>query len=183
MAAAQHNTTQRPPLASFLIPHAELKGKLNGLAIRVPLLNGSITDCVFEVKRGTSVEEVNALLKVRPCCLPPLPLPLPLMLRLLLLLPLCCCCCSAATIVPPPLRLRLRLLCLLLRRAAPPTLPAHPLCLCVRLSPSAAGGGRQLPEGHSGLRGAATGVHRLHQRAAQRRGGRAVDAGDRLHAT
>ncbi|PSC69550.1 glyceraldehyde-3-phosphate dehydrogenase [Micractinium conductrix] len=41
----------------------ELKGKLNGLAIRVPLLNGSITDCVFEVKRGTSVEEVNALLK------------------------------------------------------------------------------------------------------------------------
>ncbi len=44
---------------------AELKGKLNGLAIRVPLLNGSLTDCVFEVERGTSVEEVNALLKVR----------------------------------------------------------------------------------------------------------------------
>ncbi|KAL4421151.1 hypothetical protein ABPG77_000786 [Micractinium sp. CCAP 211/92] len=41
----------------------ELKGKLNGLAIRVPLLNGSLTDCVFEVERGTSVEEVNALLK------------------------------------------------------------------------------------------------------------------------
>ena len=48
-------------------PLAELKGKLNGLAIRVPLLNGSITDCVFEVQRPTTVEEVNALLKVRAC--------------------------------------------------------------------------------------------------------------------
>ncbi|EFN55997.1 hypothetical protein CHLNCDRAFT_145382 [Chlorella variabilis] len=35
----------------------DLKGKLNGLAIRVPLLNGSITDCVFEVKRSTTAEE------------------------------------------------------------------------------------------------------------------------------
>ncbi|WP_417533070.1 ArsJ-associated glyceraldehyde-3-phosphate dehydrogenase [Marinobacterium stanieri] len=41
----------------------ELKGKLNGHAIRVPLANASITDCVFEVERETSVEEVNALLK------------------------------------------------------------------------------------------------------------------------
>jgi glyceraldehyde 3-phosphate dehydrogenase len=41
----------------------ELKGKLNGLAIRVPLTNASITDCVFVVKRDTSVAEVNALLK------------------------------------------------------------------------------------------------------------------------
>lgn len=41
----------------------ELKGKLNGHAIRVPLANASITDCVFEVERGTSVEEVNQLLK------------------------------------------------------------------------------------------------------------------------
>lgn len=41
----------------------ELKGKLNGHAIRVPLANASITDCVFEVERGTSVEEVNHLLK------------------------------------------------------------------------------------------------------------------------
>lgn len=41
----------------------ELKGKLNGLAIRVPLINSSITDCVFEVKKGTTAEEVNALLK------------------------------------------------------------------------------------------------------------------------
>lgn len=40
----------------------ELEGKLNGLAVRVPLLNASLTDCVFEVARGTTVEEVNALL-------------------------------------------------------------------------------------------------------------------------
>lgn len=42
----------------------ELKGKLNGHAIRVPLANASITDCVFEVERETSVDEVNALLKL-----------------------------------------------------------------------------------------------------------------------
>ena len=41
----------------------ELLGKLNGHAIRVPLANASLTDCVFEVKRETSVEEVNRLLK------------------------------------------------------------------------------------------------------------------------
>jgi len=41
----------------------ELKGKLNGLAIRVPLTNASITDCVFEVKRATSAAEVNGLLQ------------------------------------------------------------------------------------------------------------------------
>ncbi|EKX38285.1 hypothetical protein GUITHDRAFT_158520 [Guillardia theta CCMP2712] len=41
----------------------ELKGKLNGLAVRVPLCNGSITDCVFDVARDTTVEEVNRLLK------------------------------------------------------------------------------------------------------------------------
>jgi glyceraldehyde 3-phosphate dehydrogenase len=40
----------------------ELQGKLDGLAVRVPLLNASLTDCVFEVQRPTSVEEVNALL-------------------------------------------------------------------------------------------------------------------------
>ncbi len=42
----------------------ELKGKLNGHAIRVPLTNASLTDCVFEVERETTAEEVNALLKV-----------------------------------------------------------------------------------------------------------------------
>jgi len=43
--------------------YPELKGKLNGIAVRVPLLNASLTDCVFEVERPTTVEEVNALLK------------------------------------------------------------------------------------------------------------------------
>ncbi len=41
----------------------ELQGKLNGHAVRVPLANASLTDCVFEVERSTTVEEVNKLLK------------------------------------------------------------------------------------------------------------------------
>ncbi|WP_417744007.1 ArsJ-associated glyceraldehyde-3-phosphate dehydrogenase [Salipiger sp.] len=41
----------------------ELRGKLDGHAVRVPLANASLTDCVFEVERATSAEEVNALLK------------------------------------------------------------------------------------------------------------------------
>ncbi len=41
----------------------ELKGRLNGHAVRVPLANASLTDCVFEVERTTTAEEVNALLK------------------------------------------------------------------------------------------------------------------------
>jgi glyceraldehyde 3-phosphate dehydrogenase len=41
----------------------ELKGKLNGHAIRVPLANASITDCVFEVERATTTEEVNQYFK------------------------------------------------------------------------------------------------------------------------
>ena len=40
----------------------ELKGKLNGHAIRIPLANASITDCVFEMDRATTVEEINQLL-------------------------------------------------------------------------------------------------------------------------
>jgi glyceraldehyde 3-phosphate dehydrogenase len=41
----------------------ELLGKLDGQAVRVPLLNASLTDCVFEVRRPTTVAEVNALLQ------------------------------------------------------------------------------------------------------------------------
>lgn len=40
----------------------ELKGKLNGHAVRVPLANASLTDCVFELERITTAEEVNQLL-------------------------------------------------------------------------------------------------------------------------
>ncbi|MEM9123943.1 MAG: ArsJ-associated glyceraldehyde-3-phosphate dehydrogenase, partial [Pseudomonadota bacterium] len=43
--------------------YPELKGRLNGHAVRVPVLNGSLTDCVFEVARPTTVEEVNGLFK------------------------------------------------------------------------------------------------------------------------
>jgi len=43
--------------------YPELLGKLNGHAIRVPLLNASLTDCVFKVRRPTTVAEVNGLLK------------------------------------------------------------------------------------------------------------------------
>ena len=43
--------------------YPELQGRLNGHAVRVPLLNASLTDCVFEVERETTVEEVNALFK------------------------------------------------------------------------------------------------------------------------
>ena len=43
--------------------YPELQGKLSGIPVRVPLLNASLTDCVFEVSRPTTVEEVNSLLK------------------------------------------------------------------------------------------------------------------------
>jgi glyceraldehyde 3-phosphate dehydrogenase len=41
--------------------YPELKGKLNGHAVRAPVLNASLTDCVFELQRSTTAEEVNAL--------------------------------------------------------------------------------------------------------------------------
>ncbi|MGD1090928.1 MAG: ArsJ-associated glyceraldehyde-3-phosphate dehydrogenase [Bryobacteraceae bacterium] len=43
--------------------YPELQGKLNGIAVRVPLLNASLTDCVFEVERKTDAAEVNRLFK------------------------------------------------------------------------------------------------------------------------
>lgn len=55
-------TTTGSATAITLI-YPELKGRLNGHAVRVPLLNASLTDCVFEVERATTVEEVNALFK------------------------------------------------------------------------------------------------------------------------
>ncbi|HEV2060984.1 MAG TPA: ArsJ-associated glyceraldehyde-3-phosphate dehydrogenase [Solirubrobacteraceae bacterium] len=41
----------------------ELEGKLDGLAVRVPLLNASLTDAVFEVSEATTVTQVNRLLR------------------------------------------------------------------------------------------------------------------------
>ena len=43
--------------------YPELVGRLNGHAVRVPLLNASLTDCVFEVERATTETEVNDLFR------------------------------------------------------------------------------------------------------------------------
>jgi glyceraldehyde 3-phosphate dehydrogenase len=53
-------TTTGSATAIALI-YPELKGKLNGHAVRAPVLNASLTDCVFELKRETSADEVNQL--------------------------------------------------------------------------------------------------------------------------
>ena len=55
-------TTTGSATAITLI-YPELKGRLNGHAVRVPLLNASITDCVFELERATTEAEINAALK------------------------------------------------------------------------------------------------------------------------
>ncbi|WP_456297083.1 ArsJ-associated glyceraldehyde-3-phosphate dehydrogenase [Vibrio sp. AK197] len=41
----------------------DLKDRINGHAVRVPLANASLTDIIFDVKRDTTAEEVNQLLK------------------------------------------------------------------------------------------------------------------------
>ena len=43
--------------------YPELQGKLNGVAVRVPLLNASLSDCVFTLDRDVTVAEVNELLR------------------------------------------------------------------------------------------------------------------------
>jgi glyceraldehyde 3-phosphate dehydrogenase len=53
-------TTTGSATAIALI-YPELKGKLNGHAVRAPVLNASLTDCVFELQRATTPAEVNAL--------------------------------------------------------------------------------------------------------------------------
>jgi glyceraldehyde 3-phosphate dehydrogenase len=54
-------TTGAARAIGLVIP--ELEGKLNGVALRVPVPNGSITDFVAEVEKETTVEEVNAAFK------------------------------------------------------------------------------------------------------------------------
>jgi glyceraldehyde 3-phosphate dehydrogenase len=53
-------TTTGSATAIALI-YPELKGKLDGHAVRAPVLNASLTDCVFELQRETTVDEVNRL--------------------------------------------------------------------------------------------------------------------------
>jgi glyceraldehyde 3-phosphate dehydrogenase len=41
----------------------ELKGKLNGISVRVPVANGSLVDLVCEIEKETSIEEINNAIK------------------------------------------------------------------------------------------------------------------------
>lgn len=61
MTSLAPTTTGSATAIALIYP--ELKGKLNGHAVRAPVLNASLTDCVFELRRETSAEEVNALFK------------------------------------------------------------------------------------------------------------------------
>jgi glyceraldehyde 3-phosphate dehydrogenase len=54
-------TTGSATAISLIYP--ELKGRLNGHAVRVPVLNASLTDCVFELGRATTESEVNELFR------------------------------------------------------------------------------------------------------------------------
>jgi len=54
-------TTGSATAITMIFP--DLKGRLNGHAVRVPLLNASLTDCVFELEREVTADEVNALFK------------------------------------------------------------------------------------------------------------------------
>jgi glyceraldehyde 3-phosphate dehydrogenase len=59
MTSLSPTTTGSATAIALIYP--ELKGKLNGHAVRAPVLNASLTDCVFELKRATTEDEVNAL--------------------------------------------------------------------------------------------------------------------------
>ncbi|MFZ5782100.1 MAG: ArsJ-associated glyceraldehyde-3-phosphate dehydrogenase [Pseudomonadota bacterium] len=59
MTSLAPTTTGSATAIALIYP--ELKGKLNGHAVRAPVLNASLTDCVFELNRATSEAEVNAL--------------------------------------------------------------------------------------------------------------------------
>ncbi|MBI4901922.1 MAG: type I glyceraldehyde-3-phosphate dehydrogenase [Actinobacteria bacterium] len=54
-------TTGAAKAVALVLP--ELKGKLDGYAMRVPVPTGSATDLTFEASRETTVEEVNAIVK------------------------------------------------------------------------------------------------------------------------
>ncbi|MCW8084006.1 ArsJ-associated glyceraldehyde-3-phosphate dehydrogenase [Sabulicella glaciei] len=61
MLSLQPTTTGSASAIALIYP--ELKGKLNGHAVRAPILNASLIDCVFEMRRDTTAEEVNTLLR------------------------------------------------------------------------------------------------------------------------
>lgn len=59
LLSLQPTTTGSATAIGLIFP--ELVGKLNGHAVRAPVLNASLTDCVFELDRPTTEDEVNAL--------------------------------------------------------------------------------------------------------------------------
>ena len=59
MLSLSPTTTGSATAIALIYP--ELAGKLNGHAVRAPVLNASLTDAVFELQQATSVEAVNAL--------------------------------------------------------------------------------------------------------------------------
>ena len=61
MLSLSPTTTGSATAIAMIYP--ELKGRLNGHAVRAPVLNASLTDCVFELARTTSAEEVNDLFR------------------------------------------------------------------------------------------------------------------------
>jgi glyceraldehyde 3-phosphate dehydrogenase len=61
MLSLQPTTTGSATAIALIYP--ELKGRLNGHAVRAPVLNASLTDCVFELQRETTVAEVNGLFR------------------------------------------------------------------------------------------------------------------------
>ena len=61
LASLIPTTTGSAKAIGMIFP--ELLGKLSGHAVRVPLLNGSLTDAVFELKQSVTAEEVNAAFK------------------------------------------------------------------------------------------------------------------------
>jgi glyceraldehyde 3-phosphate dehydrogenase len=61
MLSLSPTTTGSATAIALIYP--ELTGKLNGHAVRAPVLNASLTDCVFEMARETSADEVNDLFR------------------------------------------------------------------------------------------------------------------------
>jgi glyceraldehyde 3-phosphate dehydrogenase len=61
MLSLSPTTTGSATAIALIYP--ELKGKLNGHAVRAPVLNASLTDCVFEMGRQVTVDEVNTLFR------------------------------------------------------------------------------------------------------------------------
>ena len=61
MLSLSPTTTGSATAIALIYP--ELKGKLNGHAVRAPVLNASLTDCVFEMKRPVTENEVNTLFR------------------------------------------------------------------------------------------------------------------------